>query len=799
VIGIVVVSHSPRLASAAVELALEMVPGEKPAIAIAAGTGDGMTGTDAVRVSEAITAVSSPEGVLVMMDLGSAVLSAEMAIEFIAETTTPIKLSSAPFVEGLLAAVVMAAGGASLEAVEGEARGALRAKRSQLGVDSDEVATPVVMPIGPGELSCELEVANPDGLHARPAALLVGAIAGLSATVTLANLRTCTPPVAVTGPTSILVLAARMGDRLTATASGADGRAALDAISDLVRAGFGELDPPVAALRPDGRSRASTGPMGVSPGRVVGPVLRMPEPVGKPAHRLAVDIDSELRRITEAATAVEASLRERAARVTGDARAILEAGALMATDQNLLERARGIVTEQTEGAELATWIAVTEFADVLAEQGGRMAERVSDVLDVRNRLVASLIGQPAPGVPVRTEPFVLIASDLAPADTALLDAATCLALVTEQGGPTSHTAILARSLGIPAVVAATGALEIPEGTILLVDGTTGRLQPNPSAKELQEVDNTPQVAAFSGSGATKDGHAVQLLANVGSPESVASAVEAAAEGVGLFRTEFCFLDRDTAPTVEEQVAAYRPVFAAFPGRKVVVRTLDAGADKPLAFVTASTGENPALGIRGLRTSWRQPTLLNDQLRAIALAAATEKATVWVMAPMVATLEEAEDFAAACARHGIASSGVMIETPAAALLAPEVNRVVSFTSLGTNDLSQYTMAADRLVGELAALNDPWQPAVLRLIDVAAAAASAEGKPVGVCGEAAADPLLAVVLVGMGITSLSMSARAIAAVAARLGETTLEECQRAARVARDAATASQARQAVVSLFA
>lgn len=795
-IGIVVVSHSPRLASAAVELALEMVPGEKPPIAIAAGTLGGLTGTDAVRVSEAITEVSSPEGVLVMMDLGSAVLSAEMAMEFIAATTTPIKLSSAPFIEGLLAAVVMAAGGASLDAVDAEARGALNAKRGQLGVDDDDaVAAPVVM----GDASCDLEVINPDGLHARPAALLIGALAGLEATVTLANVRTGKPPVTLTGPTSILMLAARKGDRLTATASGADARAALDAIAELVRSGFGELDSNAAAPVPESRTRAEAGPMGVSPGRVVGPVLRMPDAIDEPAHRRTLDTDSELEHIAAAATAVEASLRERAAQVTGEAREILEAGALMATDQGLLERARGIVTEQAEGAERAIWIAVTEFADALADQGGRMAERVSDVLDVRNRLVASILNRPAPGVPDRIEPFILIARDLAPADTALLDPATCLALVTEEGGPTSHTAILARSLGIPAIVAAAGALEIPEGTILLVDGTTGRLKPNPSTDEVREIENAPQIAAFSGTGTTKDGHAVQLLANVGSSESVEAAVEASAEGVGLFRTEFCFLDRDTAPTVEEQVAAYRPVFAAFPGRKVIVRTLDAGADKPLAFVTDSAEDNPALGIRGLRTSWSHPDLLDDQLRAIALAAAAEQAIVWVMAPMVATLDEAEDFAAACAKHGLESSGVMIETPAAALLAPEVNRAVSFTSLGTNDLAQYTMAADRLVGALAALNDPWQPAVLRLIDTAAAAAGAEGKPVGVCGEAAADPLLAVVLVGLGITSLSMSPRAIATVAARLGEVTLEQCQSAARAARDAATAAQARQDVAAIFA
>ena len=630
----------------------------------------------------------------------------------------------------------------------------------------------------------ELEVLNPDGLHARPAALLSGALTALDAAVTLANVRTGKPPVAITGPTSILLLAARQGDRLTASASGPDARAALDALEALLRGGFGELDAAPARAR-------TAGPMGVSPGRAVGPVLRMPEPIAEPPARPS-DPKVESGRISAAATAVAQELRDRAARVEGEAREILEAASLMATDPSLLDRATALAAE---GAERAVWAAVTEFADILAGQGGRMAERVSDLHDLRNRLVASLLGRPAPGVPTRSEPFVLVARDLAPADTALLDPATCLALVTEQGGPTSHTAILARSLGIPAIVAATGALEIAEGTIVLVDGTTGRLEQNPSAEDRMPA---APVAEFGGAGATADGHGVQLLANVGSANDVAGVIAARAEGVGLFRTEFCFLDRDTAPTVDEQVAAYRPVFAAFAGRKVIVRTLDAGADKPLAFVTDSTEQNPALGLRGLRTSWRHPQLLDDQLRAIALAAAAESATVWVMAPMVSTVEEAEDFAAACARHGIASSGVMIETPGAALMAPEITRAVSFTSIGTNDLAQYTMAADRLVGDLAALNDPWQPSVLRLIATTAAAAGAVGKPVGVCGEAAADPLLACVLVGLGISSLSMSARAIAAVAATLAGATLEQCQRAAAAATGSATAAQVRQSVVSIL-
>ena len=540
-----------------------------------------------------------------------------------------------------------------------------------------------------------------------------------------------------------------------------------------------------------------TGPIGVSHGRVVGPVVQMPEPLAEPAARATSDPVAEAERVAAAMTTVAASLRERATRVSGEAREILEANAMMAADPTLLADARAL-TVAGESAERAAWLAVSAVADVLAVQGGRMAERVSDLHDIRNRLVAAILGLPAPGLPDRVEPFVLVARDLAPADTALLDPATCLALVTEEGGPTSHSAILARSLGIPAVVAVRGATAIPNGTVVLVDGFTGLVEVSPSTELVTETAAQPVLAEFSGSGATSDGHAVPLLANVGSPASVDAAVAAKAEGIGLFRTEFCFLERDTAPTVTEQVAAYRQVFAAFAGRTVIVRTLDAGADKPLAFVTDAGEQNPALGMRGIRTSWRHPALLDDQLEAIALAADLEKALVSVMAPMVATVDEAEEFAASCRRHGIANAGAMVETPAAALMAVPLLAAVDFLSLGTNDLAQYTMAADRQLGDLATLNDPWQPAVLRLIRITAEAGASAAKPVGVCGEAAADPVLAAVLVGLGVTSLSMSARAIPAVATRLAGVTLAQCRAAADVAHAAHSAAAARLAAVSVL-
>jgi phosphotransferase system enzyme I (PtsI) len=402
-----------------------------------------------------------------------------------------------------------------------------------------------------------------------------------------------------------------------------------------------------------------------------------------------------------------------------------------------------------------------------------------------------------PGIPSPGHPFVLIARDLAPADTAQLDRDEVVALVTEEGGPTSHTAILARTLGIAAVVRCTGALSITDGSKISVDGTNGLVLVDATAEEIEAVHaaaaaREERLRSSSGPGRTSDGHQVALYANIGKAKDLSGDD---LEGVGLFRTELLYLDRVDPPSYEDQVAAYAEVFAALPGRKVVVRTLDAGADKPLPFLQQADEPNPALGVRGLRISWRRPDVLETQLKAIAAAAAAASAEVWVMAPMIATPQEAATFVAACRAAGLQTAGAMVEIPAAALRAGALLAEVDFLSIGTNDLSQYTFASDRQVGELAELLDPWQPALLQLIAMCASAGTAAGKPVGVCGEAAADPGLAVVLTGLGITSLSMAPRSIPAVREALAGRTLQECQRLAQAALTAETADAARAAVL----
>ncbi|UWF78003.1 phosphoenolpyruvate--protein phosphotransferase [Microbacterium neungamense] len=846
-IGIVAVSHSAGLAEAARELALQMVPGDGAPLRVAAGAGtdaDGrpILGTDAVLVAAAIDELAARcDGVLVLMDLGSAVMSAELALE-LRSSDVPVRLVPAPFVEGMLAAAVSASAGAPLEAVAAEAEAALQAKAAHLGEDiaaaSGSAGASIAAPAGP-ETVRVVRVRNALGIHARPAALIAEA-AG-SADVRLRRLP-AGPEAGAASLSRLLALGARAGDEVQVRGSGAGADAAVERIAALFADGFGEeiaagaggegsgtrarpgpdrdvtrarQIPASAAPIDDADAGESPAPddgaalppgtvlrgRGVSPGVAAAPVAHPSPAIAEPEPAdplLAAEREAEAARIAPAAAAVAAGFAARAEAASGETRAILDATRLLAADPDLVADAAARVRTEGLSAARAVWEAASAQAEALVGLGGRTAERAADVRDIRNRIVAVLHGREPASVPEREAPFVLVATDLAPSDTAALAGSACAALVTEQGGPTSHTAIIARALGLPAVVAAPGAAGIPDGTLVLVDGETGTVTMDPAEDELAAARAAADARAFDGDGRLADGTPLPLLANVGGPADAVQAAGAAAQGIGLFRTEFCFLDRAAAPTVEEQTIAYRGVLTPFAGRKVVVRTLDAGSDKPLPFATPEHEENPALGLRGLRVSWRNPALLHDQLRALALAAAEEQAHVEVMAPMVATIEEARDFTAAARAAGLERVGVMIETPAAALMAEELLEVVDFVSIGTNDLAQYAMAADRQHPALGALNDPWQPAVLRLIATIGSAGQTAGAPVGVCGEAGGDPRLAPVLVGLGATSLSMTPRALGRVARALAAVTAEQCRAAADAALEAATAADARAAASAVL-
>jgi phosphotransferase system enzyme I (PtsI) len=539
--------------------------------------------------------------------------------------------------------------------------------------------------------------------------------------------------------------------------------------------------------------------VGIGRGSAVGAVVRMPDPLPEPADTASsLSAEEEGARAAASLSAVAADIRARGERAGGPAKDVLEAQAFMAEDPTLSE---DVTTRLATGktAERAVFEAFAGFRDMLAAMGGYMGERAADLDDVSQRVVAHLLGVPAPGVPSPDHPFVLVARDLAPADTALLDLEKVLALVTSEGGPTSHTAILARDKGIVAVVGAEPAANLKNGDSVIVDAATGIVTVSPSDEELAAAQAAIEARASAtvaptGPGALADGTAVPLLANLGSAAAAAGAVEKGAEGVGLFRTEFLFLDATSAPTVEEQKAHYVKLLQAFPGKKVVVRVLDAGADKPLTFLNDAPEENPALGLRGLRALRAHEQILRDQLTALAQADAETESDLWVMAPMVSTVEEARYFTALAHELGLKTAGVMVEVPSSALLADRILVDADFASIGTNDLTQYTLAADRLLGSVAPFQDPWHPSVLRLVGEVGAAGAALGKPVGICGEAAADPQLAVVLVGLGATTLSMSPAALADVRAELQKFTLEQARSFATVALAASSAAEARAAV-----
>ncbi|MDT5339270.1 MAG: phosphoenolpyruvate-protein phosphotransferase system enzyme [Mycobacterium sp.] len=536
-------------------------------------------------------------------------------------------------------------------------------------------------------------------------------------------------------------------------------------------------------------------------------------PVIRPGSRPAIDDGSasadlgesdrpdEVARFTAAAAAVANRLRERAANASGAASEVLATTATLAQDRAWIAATEKRIGEGSPAVRAVT-LAVDQFVTMFTQLGGLMAERVTDLRDIRDRVIAELNGLPEPGVPVPEVPSILCAEDLAPVDTAGLDASLVVALATTLGGPTSHTAIIARQLGIPCVVAVAGLDSVAAGTMVMVDGTVGTVTVSPDeatathAVDLARAD-ADLAKSWRGPGATADGHVVAILANVQDGAAARSARETAAEGVGLFRTELCFLNRSTEPSVDEQAQIYGEVLDAFAGHKVVIRTLDAGSDKPLKFVGHPEEANPALGVRGIRIADGNPGILTRQLEGIAAAARQTGSAPWVMAPMIATPAEAKAFATETRAHGLVP-GVMIEVPAAALLADRILEHVDFLSIGTNDLTQYTMAADRMSAELATLTDPWQPAVLALVAMAAKAGVAVDKPVGVCGEAAADPQLACVLVGLGVSSLSAAAAAVSAVGAKLAQVTFAQCREAADAALATATAADARAAASAIL-
>ena len=802
--GIVLVSHSAPLARAVVTLARE-VAGPDVALVAAGGTvaGDEVLGTDAARVAAAIDDAASPDGVLVLMDLGSAVLSAELALELLDPAArSGVLLCEAPLVEGAVAAAVAAGLGRPLAEVAAEARRGTAAKATHLGAGGPD-------PSPPGRLGAAREddhearlmVRLPHGLHVRPAARLVAAVGRFDATVTVANATTGSAPADARSLTALSVLGAREGHELVVRASGPEGAGALAAVLALAADGFGEATPapapvpPPAPLRrgpsagPEGAEKEPAGPadgrlvgLAVSPGVVAGPARRLrraPVAVTVPAGRSRTPGEEWAafeRALAVTRTEIEAARSSVAAAAGEDAAAIFDAHLLLLDDAALLAPVRRAVFEEGAGAAEAWQGAVVDATEAFVRlDDPYQRARGADVQDVGARVLARLLGAPVRLAPA--EPGVVVAAALSPQELAVLDPEVAVGLATAAGGPLDHAAILARSLGVPAVFGlGSSLLAIPDGTPVVLDGDAGvlHLDPDPAllagvAKRRAATGARARAAreAAAAPAVSRDGRQVWVSANVSSSTELDAVVADGADGVGLLRTEFLFVGRTEPPGEDEQFELYAAMAARLEGRPLVVRTLDAGGDKDLPWATdGAPSPNPALGLRGLRLGLAKPEILNTQLRALARAAAVSPGLA-VLLPMVTTVDELRQawilmiqaVAALRGRRRRAELGVMIEVPAAALRAARLAPYATFFSIGTNDLTQYTLAADRSSPQLASLADGLDPAVLYLVQMVVAAATGAGRPVTVCGALAADPEALPLLVGLGVDRLSVPPAAV----------------------------------------
>jgi phosphocarrier protein FPr len=799
-VGLVLVSHSNALARAAADLVRQVTTRDIPVSAVGGVGADRMAfGTNAEDIIAAIESVYSADGVLVLMDLGSAILSAETAVELLSDTMKPgIQICEAPLVEGAVAAGVQISLGAELATVRREATQALIPKIRHLS-GSDESQTealaPEPVPLQPAAgPQIILTVNTLHGLHARPAARLVQTAAAFDARIRVKKQGSSRNPVLATSLNSLATLGVNRGDRIVVSAAGAEAQEALDALARLVNEQLQlyDEDTPTdrelaaAAGTDDGEGLAA---VALSEGFALGPVFHYRAPVPQvPRHRSA-DPGREWEDLLRARDKASEAIRQRRQALEsglGKARAaIFEAHLLIVEDPVLLDRARQRIFKDGENAAWAWQQGVQEIADTyrgLADD--YLRQRAADVMDVGRQVLRELLGQGAAAILELPQPAILVAGELTPTDTVRLDTQRVLGIVTVAGGPTSHGAILARALGLPAIAGVDPAvLELAENTMLALDGFSGTLWIRPSAKVADHLTERrrhwlEQRDRLRTSGrrpaVTRDGHRVTVAANLGNVLEAGPALENGADGVGLLRTEFLYLQRSRPPTEAEQVETLGRIARTIGAKPIFVRTLDVGGDKPLAYLRVPAESNPYLGLRAARLSLRYPEIFRTQLRAILQAGAD--ADLRLMFPMITRTEEVDRLLALrdAAHRELADenvkhrwpipTGIMIETPAAALLIAPLVKRLDFVSIGTNDLTQYTLAAERGNAELADYADALHPVILRLIRRVVAETHRQGKPVAVCGELAADPVAVPVLVGLGVDELSLAPPAIPRVKA-----------------------------------
>ncbi|MBJ8345234.1 phosphoenolpyruvate--protein phosphotransferase [Antrihabitans sp. YC2-6] len=771
-VGIVVVSHSRSLARAAVALAMEMVEAGSVRIEIASGLDESTFGTDAIAISDAIAAAADADGVVVLMDLGSAVLSAETALELLDDSLRDtVVLCAAPLVEGLVVATVVAAAGGSRAEVAAEATQALAGKQSHF----EPPVAPNTALRDADEFARVFTVSNAHGLHARPAARVVAAVREFDARVELRNRTAQSPWVSASSLTRVATLDVLHGHEVEIRASGPQAREAVDGIVALAARSFDETEAPTAPLP----VFDSAMPLPASPGIGIGAAWSAQAAPVDVTNAQSSGSDIEWRNIVEALSTVRRDLqriRARTVRFAGEAEAaIFDAHRLLLDDSDLLDDVRARISRGQAAAQ--SWLAaITRVArEFDALHDPYLRERAADIRAVGDYVLRALPGIAA----AATEGAgVLIGADITPAEAALLDPKRVKGVVLAHGSPTSHSAIIVRSLGIPAVVGLGPAiLEVPHGTRIALDGATGEVAIDPSEEVLAHfralaADLGRQERAVAdratASATTRDGVAITVAANVGSLADAKLAARSGADLVGLVRTELLFLGHRSPPSVDEQVTEYLAIADAFDGRRVTLRTLDAGGDKPLGFIPSPPDANPFLGVRGIRYALAHPEFLRDQL--LAMVRVAHEVPVSVMFPMVTNVAEIRSARTfldeAIERDGRGAPlgmkvGIMVEVPTTALKARALTPYVNFFSIGTNDLTQYATAAERGNPAVASIADGFDPGVLRLIDAVCRGAG-ERALVAVCGELAADPVAAVLLCGLGVRQLSMAPRSIASV-------------------------------------
>ena len=824
-VGIVVVSHSATLARGIEELIAQMAHGVPFALAGGTENLDEPIGTDPIRVLQAIEAVYSPAGVLVLMDLGSAMMSAEAAIELLApEQQEQIYLCEAPLVEGALAAAVAAAGGAKIDRVLQEARQAQPAKLAQLApvLRLLPTAAPITVlvadePATAAELTQTFVLPNPLGIHARPAARLVNIASAYHAVITINKDAQMADATSIN---QLITLGARQGDTITVRARGSQAKAALTAITALIATNLGDpqesaADQPVTPapmINPNGNqwqgipvvAGIAIGP--VAPVVMAPPVIPLRQVINVAAEqsRLQGAINTVLDLFDELEQALTGRAPTPGATPVADATAILTAQRLMLLDPHLTAVVEQRLTADQCNAEWA-WQAVVAamVAQYESLNDAYLRQRAVDLRDVGDRVLRVLSGQP-PRLQLPPTAGILAIEELTPSLAAALEPALILGIVTARGGANDHSAILARTLGIPFVTGVAGAAQLAPGQTIVLDGATGTIWPDPDPAtiatltarreswlaERTAVQNVAQLPALM-----QDGVTIGVLANISAVHEAELAVAQGATGVGLFRTELLFMAQATLPDEETQYQLYLQTAAALGDYPLTVRTLDIGGDKPLPHLPMPPEVNPFLGWRGLRYCLDNPELFRTQLRALLRVAADlgNPRRLKIMFPMVSTVAEflaakalvadeaAKLIAAGHTLPQLPSLGVMIETPAAVFHAAHFARYVDFFSIGTNDLTQYIMAADRGNAQVAALVNALQPPVIQAIAQVMQAAQSAGVPVSVCGELAADPRATALLIGLGVTELSLNPQAIPTVKAQIRRLTQERAKKVAQQA------------------